>query len=624
MPYILRKTVSATFLERIRTSPNLTGFRYKSHETPGEWQSLSFRGFFDECRLVSFGMMNLGLAPADKVAIVSTTRYEWPLADLAILGARGITVPIYPSNTPEDIAYILAHSEAKLVFLEDARQLQKILDLREKDRKILPGLKHLVVFDPTAMSLLPNYKETSKDVMTLQALKELGKREETRDPQKFENNLLAAGPDDPITICYTSGTTGVPKGVILTQDNMMSVLEDVEITLSSFAQPEAEVVLSFLPVSHIFGKVESMAVWVTGWQACFAESIEKVATNLTEIRPTLLFSVPRIYEKAYAKILSVVDESPPHRKALFHWGVEAGRRYFAARRMGKKAAFTDFMQYRTAHRAIFGKVRERFGGRLRYAVSGGAPLAPEIGEFFRIAGIPILEGYGLTETTGPVSINTPDDIRFGTVGRPLTEVSMKIAEDGELLVKSRKNFSGYYKEPNETDRALEAGWFHTGDIGFIDEDGFVHITDRKKDLIVTSAGKNIAPQKIENLAKSHPLLNQFVVHGDRRHYLTALVTLDRELVIRYASENQILFSEYAELIKNPKILSWVEKAFDDINRQLASYETVKKFTILPQDFTIDAGELTPSMKLRRSVIERKYREQLDRMYDAPEAAQPQL
>lgn len=614
MPFILRKTITETFLERVRTSPNIPGFKYKPHESPNEWKSVSFRAFFDECRLVSFGLMNLGIGPGDKVAILSSTRYEWPLSDIAILGARAVTVPIYASNTPADVAYVINHSEAKVVFLEDAHQLQKLLDLREKDRKAVPGLKQLVVFDPAAMSLLPSYKETSKDVMTLQALKELGKREEVRDPQKFEANLVAAKPSDPITICYTSGTTGVPKGAIITHDNMMSVLEDCEISFSSFIIPESETLLSFLPISHIIGKVESMAVWVFGWQACFAESFDKLATNLCEVRPTILFSVPRIYEKAYARIQAMVEASPPAKQKLFRWGVEAGRRYFAAKRMRKKASFADYAQYHAAKGAIFSKVRERFGGRLKYAVSGGAPLSAEIGEFFRIAGVPVLEGYGLTETCGPISLNTPDDIRFGTVGRPLTEVSAKIAEDGEILIKSRKNFAGYYKNPDETEHATTDGWFHTGDIGFIDDDGFIHITDRKKDLIVTSGGKNIAPQKIEGLAKSHPLLNQFVVHGDRRHYLTALVTLDRELVIRYASEQQILFSEYAELIKNPKILSWVEKAVDDMNRQLASFETVKKFTILPHDFTIDAGELTPSLKLRRGVIERKYRSELDQMY----------
>jgi long-chain acyl-CoA synthetase len=464
------------------------------------------------------------------------------------------------------------------------------------------------------MRFIFNYKETSKDVMTLQALKEIGKREEARDPQKFEKNLTLAQPSDTLTICYTSGTTGVPKGVIITHDNMMSELEDCEISFSSFITPENETILSFLPISHIFGKVESMAVWVFGWEVCFAESVEKVVTNLTEIRPTILFSVPRIYEKAYARIQGMIAESSPAKQRLFHWGIESGRRYFAAKRGGKRPSFTDYAQYHAAKKAIFSKIRDRFGGRIKYAISGGAPLSSEIGEFFRIAGIPILEGYGLTETCAAVSLNTPNDIRFGTVGRPLSEVSAKVAEDGEILIRSRKNFPGYFKNPEETEQALTKGWFHTGDIGFIDEDGFIHITDRKKDLIVTSGGKNIAPQKIEGLAKSHPLLNQFVVHGDRRHYLTALVTLDRELVIRYAAEHQILFSEYSELIKNPKILAWVEKSVDDMNRQLASYETVKKFTILPQDFTIDAGELTPSMKIRRGVIERKYRAELDQMY----------
>jgi long-chain acyl-CoA synthetase len=614
MPFILRKTITETFLERVKTTPNAVGFTFKAADTPGQWKSVTFRAFFDECRLVSFGLTHLGLEPGDRAAILSATRYEWTLSDMAILGAGGVTVPIYSSNTPADVGFILEHSEAKVAFVEDAHQLEKILDLREKDRSVLPALKQIVVLDPAAMAVLPSYRETSRDVITIQALKELGRREETREPQRFEKRLASASAEDPITICYTSGTTGQPKGVLITHDNIMSVLEDCEIAFASYIVPEREVVLTFLPATHIMGKVESMAVWTFGWQVGFAESLEKLTTNLLEIRPTLIFSVPRIYEKAYARIESMVAESPAPKRLLFRWGLESGRRYYAARGRGKRAAITDFAQYHAARKGIFGKIRERFGGRLKFAISGGAPLSPEIGEFFRIAGIPILEGYGLTESCGPISLNTPGDVRFGTVGRPLPEVSARVAEDGEILIKSRKLFAGYYKNPGETSKAMSSGWFHTGDIGFIDEDGFLHITDRKKDLIITSGGKNIAPQKIENLAKGFPLIHQIVVHGDRRHYLTALITLDREQIIKYASEARVLFSEYSELIRHPRIISIVQKAVDEINRQLAGFETIKKFTILPQDFTIDAGEVTPSLKLRRNAIERKYRETLDRMY----------
>jgi long-chain acyl-CoA synthetase len=610
MPFIIRKTITETYLERVRATPGAIGFQYKPTHAEagpvGAWKQVTFRQFNDECRMVSFGLMGLGIGPQDKVVILSNTRYEWALCDMAILGAAGVTVPIYASNTPDDCCYILNHCEARVAFVEGAKQLEKLLEKRES----LPKLEKIVVFEPSAMVLAPG----RQDVMTLQALKELGRREEAKEPGRFEKNLAGAKPDDLITICYTSGTTGVPKGAMLSHDNLMSVLEDCMRVLARNVEPEREILVAFLPFSHIIGKVESMGTYAFGWRECYAENLDKLMTNLGEVRPTLVFSVPRIFEKAHGRIQAMVETGPAAKRRLFQKAFEAGRRFYEARWRRQKPSVAAAAQYAFFRNLVFRKVSNRFGGRLRFAICGGAPLPREIGEYFQITGISILEGYGLTETCAPVTIMTPEDIRFGTVGRPLPEVTIKIAEDGEILVKSRKVFKGYFKMPKETAEALDGGWFHTGDIGHLDDDGFLHITDRKKDLIITSGGKNVAPQKIENLAKTQKYINQFIVHGDRRNYLSALVTLDREQIIQYANENQILFSEYAELVKNPKIQALVQRAIDDVNSHLASFETIKKFVVLSTEFTIDSGELTPSLKVRRSFIGKKFKPELDSMY----------
>lgn len=603
MPILIRPTITETFLERVKLAPDRVAFH---HKQLNEWKSVTFRQFHDSVRLLSYGLMSLGIGKGDKVALLSSTRLDWTLADMAILGAGAVTVPIYPSNTPEDVRYILSHSESKAVVVEDSAQLRKILDLKEA-----AGVERIIVIEPAAMSA---GARDAKNILTLQALEELGKREEGNDPARFERNLREAKPDDLITICYTSGTTGVPKGVLLTHDNLMSALEDATQLLEGAIEPEDQLILSFLPFSHILGKYESLSIHVFGWQEAFAESFDKLPANFQEIRPTLVFAVPRIFEKAFTKITSELAHKPAATQGLFHWAITAGKATFEARWEKKRPRLLDLAQYELADQLIFRQIRAGFGGRLRYAVCGGAPLPKQIGEFFDIVGIRILEGYGLTETCAPIAVNSPHHPRFGTVGKPMPEVAIRIAEDGEILVKSRKVFKGYHRMPEETAAVFKDGWFQTGDIGLIDEEGMLRITDRKKDLIVTSAGKNVAPQKIENLAKSQKLLNQVVVHGDRRNYLTALVTLNRQLIIQYASENQVLFSEYSELVKHPKVVTLVQNAIDAINSQLASFETIKKFIILPAEFTVEGGELTPSLKIRRRVIEQRYRALLDSMY----------
>jgi long-chain acyl-CoA synthetase len=620
MPFILCKTITETFLERVKATPDAVAYLFKpTHPDQGPmdaWKQVTFRRFHDEVKETSFGLMGLGVQPGDKVVILSNTRYEWPLSDMAILGASAITVPIYASNIPDDVVHIINHSDARVAILEDAKQLQKLLEKRLEKPDCMPKLEKIVVIEPSAMSLAARHQNATKDVLTLKALQEIGRREEAKAPRRFENHLRSAKPEDLITICYTSGTTGVPKGAMITHDCAISVIEDAIAVIKPYVASEQEVVLSFLPFSHILGKIESLMIHSFGWRQGIAENLDKLMANIADIKPTLFFCVPRVFEKAYVRIHNHVEGGPETKRKLFHWAVQTGRKYYQAIWNHRKPTFVEKAEYATAKALVLNKIAGRFGGRLKFAICGGAPLPQEIGEFFQIVGIPILEGYGLTETTAPVSLNLPDDPRFGVVGRPLPEVQIKIGEDGEVLIKSRKVFKGYYKMAKESEEALEGDWFHTGDIGHLDADGFLHITDRKKDLIVTSGGKNVAPQKIENLAKSQTLFSQFVVHGDRRHYLTALVTLDKDSTIKYASENQILFSEYSELVKHPKIIALVQKTIDEVNKQLASFETVKKFVILSTDFTVESGELTPSLKVKRSLINKRYRGELDSMYSS--------
>lgn len=602
MPYILRPTIAETFLDRVKLTPHALGFQYKV----GIWKQVTFREFHEECRLIGFGLMGLGIRPGDRVAILSNTRYEWALMDMAVLGSHAITVPIYPSSTADDVAYLLTHCEARIIMVENREQIEKILSHRDQ----FPNLEKIIALDPLALLVAPD----RKDVISLQALIEIGQREEAQDPGRFDRNLREAKPEDVITICYTSGTTGTPKGVVLTHDNVMSVLEDCVTRIAGNIAPEAEVTVSFLPYSHILGKIESLAGYTFGWRCCYAESIDKIVDNLAELKPTIMFAVPRIFEKAYTRIHASVDSGTGIKKRIFAWALLVGRKNWNALWIGKSPGPKLVLEYEAARRLVFNKVLQRFGGRLRFAVCGGAPLPKEIGEFFQIVGIQVLEGYGLTETTAPISLNTPDAIRFGTVGRPLPEVSVRIAEDGEILIKSRKVFREYYKMPDETAEVLVDGWLHSGDIGYIDSEGFLHVTDRKKDLIITSGGKNVAPQKIENLAKAHPLISQIFVYGDARNYLSALITLDEAQARKFADANHILYSGYPGLLKSPKLQTAVQRMVDEVNSKLASFETIKRFIILPRDFSVESGELTPSLKIKRKVILKHYAAELDSLY----------
>ncbi|MGE4231890.1 MAG: long-chain fatty acid--CoA ligase [Bacteriovoracia bacterium] len=605
-------TIAQSFLHRIRNHPNDEVFHYKEGV---QWKALTWKDHFQRVLEIYVGLQELGVKEGDKVCILSNTRIEWLQADMAVIGSKAVTVPIYASNTAEDCSYIFNHCEAKVIFAEDNKQVEKLLTVR----KDLTNLQKIVAFNLQATATL----SAEKDVLSFSALRELGSRALAKKPflkETLEENFATLKPSDDLTICYTSGTTGVPKGVVLSHDSLMSIIEDVDRVVGNQVN-ESDILLSFLPVSHIFGKVESLATYHFGWKVYFAESIEKLFLNISEVKPTLLFAVPRIFEKAYGRIKSLIDDSSFVKKKLFDTALDAARNYYGKLWSKQTPTVLERVKYEAAKAVVFKKIYQKFGGRLKFCVAGGAPLAKDIGEFMQMIGIPILEGYGLTETCAPVTLNPYEDPRFGTIGRPLPEVALKVADDGEILVKSRKVFKEYYKNPQATKEVLSSdGWFHTGDIGIIDDDGYVKITDRKKDLIVTSGGKNVAPQKIENLAKSYKHISQIMVYGDKRNYLTALVVLEKEEVIKYARELNILFSEYSELVKNPKITALVQSIFEKINKGLAPYETIKRFKVLPNEFSVDSGELTPSLKIRRRFCSEKYKAELDSMYNGGAAA----
>jgi long-chain acyl-CoA synthetase len=612
MAFVLGTTIAQVFIERVRKSPGTVAFRYRSSNDVvaprGEWRDVTFHTFKQECEQASLGLKAAGITRGDHVAILSKTRYEWTLADLAIIGAGAITVPIYPSSTESETIHLLQHSEAKAVFIEDESQLMKLIPHLEK----IPLLKKIVLLES-------DRTHHPAGVTPFFQLLNEGEAERHHSPNYFEDTLRAIQPSDLFTISYTSGTTGTPKGVMLSHENLMSVLRDSANAYGQHIREGKEVLLTFLPFSHIIGRLESMSPFVFGWQLNFADSIEKLPENLKEIRPTILFTVPRIFEKALNEVENRVDRSSIVLRGIYRLAMSTGESYFGKKRRGKRPGIIRRASYDLFREAVLARVLEAFGGRLRFAVCGGAPLSKEVGETFEILGILILEGYGLTETCAPVTLNTVEAHRFGTVGRPLSDVTVKIADDGEILLRSQKVFSGYWKDESESRDAFdEDGWYRTGDIGFVDPQGYLHITDRKKDLIITSGGKNIAPQKIETMAKAlSPLIADFVVVGDRQKHLAALITLDRKALDRFARSSNILYSDLGEFTKHHQVQAEIGRIIKVLNDDLARYETIKKFAILPDLFSIESGELTPSMKVKRPVIGRKYSALINALYQDP-------
>ena len=550
---------------------------------------------------VAAGFESLGLRPVDRVGILGENRPEWLYADLATLCSRGTVVTIYPSLPPNQILYILKDSGARIVVVSNQVQAEKILSVKSE----APELLHVVVMDDTAVM----------GTQTLSSVREVGRRALALDKDLIRRRAATVRPDDLATLIYTSGTTGDPKGVMLTHANLGSNIETCAKEIFSLLGP-ADSVLSFLPLCHVFERMGGEFVMLKrGVTIAYAESFDKVPQNLLEIKPTILISVPRLYEKIMARVREKVAAAPPLRQRLFAFAETTGRAVFEASQRGESVSPWLGLKHSIAEELALKTVRAGLGGEVRIAVSGGAALPKEIGMFFGSMGLPILEGYGLTETSPVVAVNTPRNHRQGSVGKVIDGVEVMIAGDGEICVRGPNIMRGYFNKPEATAEVIDRnGYFHTGDIGRLDEDGYLYITDRKKDLIVTSAGKNIAPQPIENILKTHPLMAEVVMVGNGHNFPTALVVPNFEALGRAAAAAGVANASREALIADPRVIEIVEQAIASLSKDFAQYEKIKKVTLLPKEFTIDAGELTPTLKVKRRVVEAKYKDLIDRMY----------
>lgn len=590
------------FAKTVEEKGHTPCFRYKAE---GTWITLYWDEIYRKVCDLAGGLRRLGIHKGDRVSIFSQSCYRWTVADLAILACGAVSVPIYQSSLPEQAAYILNDAEVKVVFVENAAQLKKIQEVRSE----LPNLNQIILFDGRGVKNREDGVYFFDDVLVLGS--GLGK-------SVLEEMTSSLIPEDEASYVYTSGTTGPPKGAILTHGNFISELKALEPILESSSRDES---LMFLPLAHIIARVVQFAQIQRGFIQCYAESIEKLLDNLVEVKPHFMASVPRIFEKVHTRVMQGVEASSEKKKKIFNWALSVGKKRWDYIRQNKRIPLPLKLQWGLANQMVFSKLHQKLGGRSKFFISGGAPLSPEISEFFHAAGFKILEGYGLTETTAAVACSTQEDIKIGSVGKPLPGIEIKIAPDGEILVRGGVIFKGYFNRPEATKEVLEEdGWFHTGDIGIFDDEGFLKITDRKKDIIVTAGGKNIAPQNIENLMKADPLISQIMVHGDKRKFLSALVTLDPEEVKIFAKSKKIPFQEYADLVKNKKIYNVIQERIEDFNQKLPKYETVKKIAILENDFSIESGELTPTLKVKRKFTSEKYKDILDSFYQ--EAAHP--
>ena len=592
------RSVPQMFLQRVAKTPDREAYLYPDGDgfTPLTWRQVG-----DEVKALACGLRALGLKDEERGAILSSTRVDWILADLAILSAGGATTTIYPSSTTPDCLFILKDSGARVLFAENREQADRIAAQRSET----PDVVAIVVFDG----------EGTDDgfVLTKAALAEKGRAWDAAQPGRFEQIVDAVRTDALATLIYTSGTTGMPKGVELTHDCWLYEAEGID-ALKLLNEDDRQYL--WLPLAHSFGKVLEAAQLRIGFSTAVDGRVDKIVENLGKVKPTFVAAVPRIFEKIYNKVVTGAKEAGGAKWAIFSWAFDVGREVSALRLAGREPSGLLAFKHGIAHKLVFTKLETLFGGRLRCFISGSAPLNKALGEFFHAAGIVILEGYGLTETSAATCVNVPGRLRFGTVGHPLPGTQVRIAEDGEILIKGRGVMRGYHNLPEQTAETLDAeGWLHTGDIGHV-EDGFVKITDRKKDLIKTSAGKYVAPQMLERkLAVVCPYVSNSLAHGDNRNFVSMLVALDPEAIRKWADAHGLSGKSYAELAASPEVRALLAPYIDEVNDGVSSWEQVKKWTILPADLTLESGDLTPSLKLKRKAVEQKYRSQLDGFYE---------
>ncbi len=589
-----RGTKSTTLADLLPRAAQLYGdaraIVYKDGE---EWISRSFEQVSETVRSLALGLVDLGVERGDKVSILANTRPEWTYFDFAALSIGAVVVPIYQTNSAEECQYVLENSDAKVVVVEDDEQLEKIREIRAG----LPMLEQVV-----------RMTGGGDDAISMQ---DLAARGAGRDAAEWERRWSAVGPGDVCTFIYTSGTTGPPKGCVITHGNYRAMLDMVNET--SVIEDE-DVTYLYLPLAHSFALLIQLGSFDLGATIAYWERDPlKIMPNLAEVKPTYFPSVPRIFEKIYTMATGAMEKEGGLKKAVFDWSIRVGSKMREVERAGRKPGFLLRKQYGFADKRVLSKIRGLFGGRLRLAVSGAAPISPDILRFFDAAGVLVLEGWGMTETSTAATISTPDDFKIGTIGKPFPGCEVKIAPDGEILVKGPNVFQGYYKNEEATRETIVDGWLHTGDIGEIDADGFITITGRKKDIIITAGGKNITPANLESEIKQHPLVSQCVVVGDRRPYLVALVTLDPEEAIAYAGEHG-LPEDPAQLATNADVRAAIEAHLAKVNEKFARVEQVKKIAILPEDLSQESGELTPTLKVKRAVVADKHQGEIEQLY----------
>lgn len=590
-------SVGRQFFDRVQASPNREAYRYPLGD---RWESLTWKETGDRVTRVAAGLVGLGIEPEERVGIAAGTRLEWILADLAIMCAGAATTTVYPSTNSEDVAYILADSECRIVFAEDDEQVAK---LRERKSE-LPHLTKVVTFDGA----------TDGDwVISLADLEEIGAKELAEHPGVVEERIEATRPDSLATLIYTSGTTGRPKGVRLQHRSW--TYEGAAIQAQNILD-ETDLQFLWLPMAHSFGKVLLSTQLACGFATAVDGRVDKIIDNLAVVRPTFMGAAPRIFEKAHGRIVTMQASEGGVKEKLFNQAFKVGLEVDRLKREGKPVPFLLAKQHALFDKLVFTKIRDRFGGRVRFFISGAAALNREIAEWFHAAGIVILEGYGMTESSAGSVVNHPDDYRFGSVGLVFPGTELKIAEDGEILIKGPGVMEGYHNLPEQTHETLtEDGWLRTGDIGEVDDQGFLRITDRKKDLFKTSGGKYIAPSAIESQFKAIcPYASQFLVHGAERNFCTAVITLDPDAMTGWAAENGMAGASYAEIVGSQQVQDMVAGYVETLNKRLNRWETIKKWILLDHDLTVESGELTPSLKVKRKVVEDNYRDKIDALY----------
>ncbi len=595
------QSVPEMFLHRVSSTPDADAFYYPDGD---RWGTCTWSDVGDRARNIAGGLRAMGLELESRCAILCSTRVEWIFADLGILCAGGATSTIYPSSTAEECAFIIADSGAVFAFAEDDTQVDKLLSAREQ----LPALKGIITIDGRSRG--------DEFILTLSALEDRGRQWHRENPGAYEARIRQIRSNHLATLIYTSGTTGQPTGVELTHDCW--VFEAEAMDSLGFLSPADKQYL-WLPLSHSFGKVLQVAIIRIGIPTAVDGRIDRLVDNLKVVQPTFIAAVPRIFEKVYNKILSGAKEKGGIGYRLFRWSMDVGAEVSALKQLGSSPTGSLAVKYALADRLVFSNLKATFGGKVRFFLSGSAPLSYDIAVFFHASDILILEGYGLTESSAASFVNRPDRYRFGTVGLPLPGVEVRLSEeDNEILLRGRGIMRGYYNLPDATAATLtDDGWLTTGDIGTIDADGFLKIVDRKKDLIKTSGGKYVAPQKLEGRLKALcPYISQVLVHGERRNFCTALLSLSEEEIRKWAESAGLNHLSYSELAAHDHVRGLIRPYVEQLNGELARYESIKDFALLPADLTVEAGELTPSLKVKRKVVEAKYRDTLDSFYSA--------